>query len=54
MSSHPIKMLLAVEDNRGDARLFREMFNDQGSHNTQMILVECMRRCGEVPCRASG
>ena len=32
MSKKSIKILLLVEDNPGDARLLREMFNEQGSH----------------------
>jgi diguanylate cyclase (GGDEF)-like protein/PAS domain S-box-containing protein len=36
-------MLLVVEDNRGDARLLREMFNEQGANNTKFTHVECMR-----------
>jgi diguanylate cyclase (GGDEF)-like protein/PAS domain S-box-containing protein len=42
MSKKSIKMLLIVEDNPGDARLLREMFNEQGSHNTELTHVECM------------
>ncbi len=36
-----IKALLVVEDNRGDARLLREMFREQG-HNASFTHVECM------------
>ena len=42
MSKKSIKTLLLVEDNPGDARLLREMFNEQGSHNTELTHVECM------------
>ena len=42
MSKKSIKMLLLVEDNPGDARLLREMFNEQGSHNTELTHVESM------------
>ena len=42
MSKKSIKMLLIVEDNVGDARLLREMFNEQGSHDTDLTHVECM------------
>jgi diguanylate cyclase (GGDEF)-like protein/PAS domain S-box-containing protein len=35
-------MLLLVEDNRGDVRLLREMFNEPGSHNTELAHVTCM------------
>ena len=37
-----IKKVLLVEDDPGDARLLREMFNEQGSHNTELTHVECM------------
>jgi diguanylate cyclase (GGDEF)-like protein/PAS domain S-box-containing protein len=42
MSKKSIKILLLVEDNPGDARLLREMFNEQGSHNTELTHVESM------------
>jgi signal transduction histidine kinase len=42
MSSTSIKRLLLVEDNPGDARLLREMFKDQGSHDTEVTHVESM------------
>src|SRR3984957_14638666 len=42
MTDKSIKMLLAVEDNPGDARLIREMFNEQGLHKTEFTHVECM------------
>ena len=38
----PLKRLLLVEDNPGDARLLREMFKEQGSHNTELTQVESM------------
>lgn len=37
-----ISSLLLVEDNPGDARLFEEMLNDQGVHNTKFVHVETM------------
>jgi diguanylate cyclase (GGDEF)-like protein/PAS domain S-box-containing protein len=37
-----MKVLLLVEDNPGDVRLFREMFNEQGPHNTKMTHVTSM------------
>jgi len=37
-----IKRLLLVEDNAGDARLLREMFNDQGSGGTRFKQVELL------------
>ncbi len=36
------RLLLVVEDNPGDARLLREMFNEQDSHNTELTHVVCM------------
>ena len=36
MSKKPIKQVLLVEDNPGDARLLREMFDEQGSHGTEL------------------
>ena len=38
----PLEVLL-VEDNPGDARLLREMFKEQGSHDTQLTQVGSMR-----------
>jgi diguanylate cyclase (GGDEF)-like protein/PAS domain S-box-containing protein len=37
-----IKTLLVVEDNPGDARLLREMFNEQGSQKTELVNVASM------------
>jgi len=42
MSEKSMKMLLIVEDNAGDARLLREMFNEQGPRDTELTHVECM------------
>jgi PAS domain S-box-containing protein len=42
MTNKTIKVLLLIEDNPGDARLLREMFNEQGLHDTELIHVECM------------
>ena len=42
MSKKSITRLLLVEDNPGDARLLREMLNEQDSHNTELTHVECM------------
>lgn len=39
MSKSPIKAILLVEDNPGDARLVREMVNDRGSHETELTHV---------------
>ena len=40
MSEKSIRKLLLVEDNPGDARLLREMFNDQGSENVELTHVK--------------
>lgn len=42
MSTKLIKVILLVEDNPADARLLREMFNEQGPHNTELTHVDCM------------
>jgi diguanylate cyclase (GGDEF)-like protein/PAS domain S-box-containing protein len=42
-SKKPIKTLLLIEDDDGDARLLLEMFNEQGLHNTELMHVRCMR-----------
>jgi diguanylate cyclase (GGDEF)-like protein/PAS domain S-box-containing protein len=42
MTKKSIKILLLVEDNPLDARLLREMFTEQGSHDTDFTHVECM------------
>ena len=42
MSLVSIKTVLLIEDNAGDARLLREMFNEQTSHDTKLVHVECM------------
>jgi diguanylate cyclase (GGDEF)-like protein/PAS domain S-box-containing protein len=43
MSTKSLKTILLVEDNRGDARLLREMFNEHGSpHNIGLTHVGCM------------
>jgi diguanylate cyclase (GGDEF)-like protein/PAS domain S-box-containing protein len=38
-----IKILLLVEDNPGDARLLREMFNEEGAHHTEMTHAQCLK-----------
>jgi diguanylate cyclase (GGDEF)-like protein/PAS domain S-box-containing protein len=38
-----IDRVLLVDDNPGDARLFREMFNDYGAYDTEVVHVKCMR-----------
>ncbi len=50
MSQKPIKILL-VEDNAGDARLFREMLKDQGPHEIELTRVESLR---EAETRLAG
>jgi diguanylate cyclase (GGDEF)-like protein/PAS domain S-box-containing protein len=42
MRKKAIKILLLVEDNPGDARLLREMFNEQGLQQTELTHAECM------------
>jgi signal transduction histidine kinase len=42
MSAKLIKSILLIEDNPGDVRLLREMFNDYGAHNTELTHVDCM------------
>ena len=44
MPVRPVRTLLLIEDNHGDARLLREMLNeDHGAQATVMTRVECMR-----------
>jgi two-component system cell cycle sensor histidine kinase/response regulator CckA len=42
MSKKLIKTLLLIEDNSGDARLFRETFKEQDSRNTELTHVKSM------------
>lgn len=42
-----IKAVLLVEDNPGDARLLREMFNEQEEHAPELAHVECMSAAEE-------
>ena len=42
MTSKSIRTVLLVEDNPGDARLLREMLDDEGSHETSLETVTCM------------
>ena len=53
MTKRTIKLLLLVEDNPGDARLIREMFNEQGANDTRIDARGEHERGGEVPCRTS-
>jgi len=43
MTKRSIDNVLLVEDNPGDARLLREMFNEQGSSGTEVMIVRSMR-----------
>lgn len=47
MSERSVTRLLLVEDNPGDARLLREMLNEQGSQTTEVTHVECMSEVEE-------
>ena len=42
MSKESATRLLLVEDNPGDVRLIREMFNEPGSHNIELMCAESM------------
>jgi signal transduction histidine kinase len=42
LSARSITQLLLIEDNPGDARLLREMFKEQGPHNTEITHVTSM------------
>jgi diguanylate cyclase (GGDEF)-like protein/PAS domain S-box-containing protein len=42
MFRRPIKVILLIEDNLGDVRLIREMFNEQGLQDVELKHVECM------------
>ena len=42
MSTKSIKAILLIEDNPGDVRLLREMFNDHGAHDAELTHVDCM------------
>jgi diguanylate cyclase (GGDEF)-like protein/PAS domain S-box-containing protein len=43
MTDNRIKTVLLVEDNTGDARLFREMLNEHGTANIRLVHVDCMK-----------
>jgi len=42
MTTKSINKVLLVEDNPGDARLLREMFDEQGSHGTELTVAPSM------------
>jgi diguanylate cyclase (GGDEF)-like protein/PAS domain S-box-containing protein len=42
MTAKSINSVLLVEDNLGDARLLREMFDEQGSHGTKLTIAQSM------------
>ena len=42
MTRKSLQSLLLVEDNPGDARLFREILNEAGAHDTEMKHASCM------------
>ena len=42
MNRKPIKSVLLIEDNAGDARLLREMFKEDGGHQAQLTHVGSM------------
>ena len=42
MTAKSINSVLLVEDNSGDARLLREMFDEQGSHGTKLTITPSM------------
>jgi diguanylate cyclase (GGDEF)-like protein/PAS domain S-box-containing protein len=43
VTSTSIRRVLLVEDNPGDVRLLREMFNERDSHDIELTGVTCMR-----------
>jgi len=47
MSARLIASVLLIEDNPGDARLLREMLNEQGTHETKLTLVPCLKDAEE-------
>jgi signal transduction histidine kinase len=47
MTREPIKKILLIEDNSGDARLLQEMLKDDGHHDMELTLVVSMREAEE-------
>jgi diguanylate cyclase (GGDEF)-like protein/PAS domain S-box-containing protein len=48
MIERTIRTVLLVEDNPGDARLIREMYNEPGSQNVELTHVTCMSDAEKV------
>jgi diguanylate cyclase (GGDEF)-like protein/PAS domain S-box-containing protein len=48
-----IKTILLIEDNPGDARLIREIFNEQVSHSIDLTVVECMKDAEKLLAKQS-
>lgn len=48
MSVKPIKTALLIEDNPADARLLRELFNEEGSDFIEVEHVDCMGEAERV------
>lgn len=42
MTGNPLRHLLLIEDNPGDARLLREMLDEEGLRDTEVVHVGCM------------
>jgi len=51
MSKSPIQVVLLVEDNLGDARLMREMFNEPNAPSVELMHAECMVDAEEILVR---
>jgi CheY-like chemotaxis protein len=49
MTKKPINKVLLVEDNSGDARLLREMFDEQGSSGTELTVAQSMSEAEKYP-----
>jgi len=47
MTGEPIKTILLIEDNSGDARLLQEMLKDHSRHDMELTLVGSMREAEE-------
>jgi diguanylate cyclase (GGDEF)-like protein/PAS domain S-box-containing protein len=51
MPKRPIKQLLLIEDNAGDARLIREMFNEHGALDIELVRATTMSEAEEQLCQ---